>query len=124
MSQIQDTAPAVDHTRDHDLTVQGHQAARARALRILLEDHTLPTLTWTIGDVTRQLSGCVYGTDYAKYCAVAAWALFLGVEVTAKAEPERVNLTVFGRAYGVPVMVFADCKPADQRTIPSAGKAA
>jgi hypothetical protein len=107
----------VDHTRDRDLTVQGSQAARARALGHLLEDHDLPTVTrWLIYDCDSDLSGLILpepGDAGAQRRAMQAWATYLGAPVTETCRRDRVRLSVKGWAYGVRVEVWAQL-PAEE----------
>lgn len=98
----------------HDLTVQGNQAARARALTHLLEIPGLPTVsTWSIDDLTDRLSGWIYadpdedaGVQRAK---VAAWARFLHTDVTETTTAGRTTLAAECKRceYGVPVRIAA-----------------
>ena len=61
----------VDHATVHDLTVQGNQAARSRALTHLLEISGLPTVsTWSIEDMTDRLTGRIYA-NYDENLATA-----------------------------------------------------
>ena len=103
----------VDHTRDHDLTLQGNQAARSRALTHLLEIPGLPTVsTWSIEDLSDRLSGFIYA-DYdegaeAQRAKVQAWAQFLHADVTETTAGGRTTVAVEGRCeYGVPVRIAA-----------------
>ena len=80
------TVTAVDHTRDHDLTIQGNQAARARALTHLLELPGMPTVTsWTIDIFTTTLIGLIErernGTTEDAQRKVQTWADFLHADV-------------------------------------------
>lgn len=103
----------VDHSRDHDLTVQGNQAARSRALTHLLEIPGLPTVsTWSIEDMTDRLSGRIYAnygeTAEEQRAKVAAWARFLHSDVTETTANGRTTVTAEGRCeYGVPVRITA-----------------
>jgi hypothetical protein len=113
--------PAVDHSRDHDLTVQGSQAARARALRLLAEDHDLPTVTaWTIDELDNRLAGLILAdrndsTSQRQRRAVHAWATYLHADVTETRSGKRTKVTTEGHAYGVPVLIWAPLRPASPR---------
>ena len=103
----------VDHTRDHDLVVQGSQAARARAIALLCVNHDLPTVsTWSIEDMTDRLTGRIYadpGEDAdTQRAKVAAWARFLHTDVTETTTDGRTTVTAEGRCeYGVLVRIRA-----------------
>ena len=103
----------VDHSRDHDLAVQGSQAARARAIALLVEQHNLPTVSnWDIRDTSDHLSGLIFAdyddTDGGKQReAVAAWAAFLNSPLTETTSDGRTVLSAEGWAYGVRVHVWA-----------------
>lgn len=103
----------VDHATVHDLTVQGNQAARSRALTHLLEIPGLPTVsTWSIDDLSDRLSGWIYAdrdedaeTQRSK---IRAWAEFLHTNVTETTRGGRTTVSAEGRCeYGVPVRVCA-----------------
>jgi hypothetical protein len=100
------------HNSVHDLTLQGNQAARSRALTHLLEITGLPTVsTWTIDDLSDRLSGLIYA-DYdeqadAQRAKVQAWAEFLHADVTETTAEGRTTVAVEGREYGVPVRIRA-----------------
>jgi hypothetical protein len=104
----------VDHSRDHDLTVQGSQAARARAIAYLCVNHDLPTVsTWSIDDLSHRLSGlimadCDEDAD-AQREKVRAWAEFLHADVTETTTDGRTTVSVESRCceYGVPIRIRA-----------------
>lgn len=104
----------VDHTRDHDLTVQDSQAARARAIWHLTEGHDLPTVTrWVIDDIGSDLSGLILPDPADKTSgshqrtALRAWATYLGAPVTETRRGDVVRISAEGWAYGVCVHVWA-----------------
>ena len=104
----------VDHSRNHDLTVQGNQAARSRALTHLLEIPGLPTVsTWSIDDLTDQLVGWIYADSDEdadqQRAKVTAWADYLHVTVSENTGRDgRVTVMAKGRCeYGVPVRIAA-----------------
>lgn len=107
----------VDHTRDHDLTVQGSQAARARAIQRLTEGHNLPTVTWTIGDIDGVLTGTAF-RDVINPSApsqrevVETWAAYLHSSITEKGHRGSVEICAEGWAYGVRVRICARIRPA------------
>lgn len=103
---------AVDHSRDHDLTVAGTQAACGWALHLLAtENHRLtgkplPVLMWVIEDKVPSLSGWVLAAADRRQ-AVRDWADHLGTQVTETAEEDDVLLLeTKGVAHGVPVRVW------------------
>jgi hypothetical protein len=106
----------VDHTRAHasihDLTVQGSQAARARAVMHLTENHNLPTVSnWSIDSETQPLIGLIWA-DYRQGAEqqrekVARWAEFLHAAVTEISVAGRTELSAEGWAYGVLVRIQA-----------------
>lgn len=103
----------VDHATVHDLTVQGNQAARSRALTHLLEISGLPTVsTWSIEDMTDRLTGRIYAnydeTAEEQRAKVTVWARFLHADVTETTSNGRTTVTAEGRCeYGVPVRITA-----------------
>lgn len=105
----------VDHSRDHDLAVQGSQAARARAIVHLIEDNNLPTIDWSIGTLTELLRGTIYadlgeGAEQQR-AKVTAWARFLGAKVTETAVARRTELVVEAWAHGVRVHISGTLRP-------------
>jgi hypothetical protein len=100
-----------DHT--HELVVQGNQAARSRALGHLLEDHDLPTVScWAIDSNAVRLAGLIHAerddTDGAEQRRkIQAWADYLDSEVVETRTRSRIEMAVEGRAYGVPVRIWA-----------------
>lgn len=103
----------VDHSRDHDLTMQGNQAARSRALGHLLENHDLPTVScWAIDSHTPRLAGLIHAevddadSDGQRH-KVQAWATYLGSDVVEVRTRSRIEVSTEGRAYGVPVRIWA-----------------
>jgi hypothetical protein len=108
----------VDHSRDHDLTVQGNQAARARALTHLLEIPGLPTIsTWMVDAFTSALVGLVMpevGEGPAEQQRkVAAWAAFLSVHVDEMTVSGTVTVSAEGLCeYGVHVRISTQFRAA------------
>jgi hypothetical protein len=109
----------VDHTRDHDLTLQGNQAARSRALTHLLEIPGMPTVsTWSIDDLSDRLSGLIMAgrdDDADKQRAkVRAWAEFLHTPVVETTTDGRTTVSAECPRceYGVPVRIWAPLRPA------------
>lgn len=106
----------VDHSRDHDLAVQGSQAARARAIALLVEQHDLPTVsTWDISDCSDRLSGLIFAdhddTDGGKQReAVTAWAAYLDSPLRETTSDGRTVLSAEGWAYGVRVRIWAQLR--------------
>lgn len=106
---------AVDHTRDHDLTVAGQQGACGWALHLLAtEPHRitgepLPLLSWAIRDEQPRLAGLVRAdTDRRREAIVRAWAEHLGVLATyAASEDGEQRTECDGVAHGVEVHVHA-----------------
>lgn len=100
----------VDHGRDRDLTVQGRQAAQARAVLHFAEDDHLPTLTWSISDaVVATLSGLLYcdqGDVAGQIASFREWCAYLKAAPTETFERGRVEMHVAGWAHGVPVHVW------------------
>lgn len=102
----------VDHTRDHDLTIQGAQAACGWALHLLAgEKHRvtgkpLPTLTWLIDDIRPRLSG--RATSAAD---VQAWAEHLDHMALERADDFEPIVQVHGAAHGIQVRVWAKLRP-------------
>lgn len=102
----------VDHTRDSDLTAQGNQAARSRALTHLLELPGMPTVSaWIIDATNNTLVGTLLTepdedpTELRR--KVQAWADFLHVAVTEGLVGKTITLRVEGRCdYGVPVRIY------------------
>ncbi len=112
----------VDHSRDHDLAVQGSQAARARALQHLLEMHDLPTISnWTISDIDNRLSGLVMPTFETssddQRAIVAAWAAYLHGTVTEVQVNGRTEVHTEGWSHGVRVRIWAYMRPAPKEAI-------
>jgi hypothetical protein len=110
----------VDHTRDHDLTAQGSQAARSRALTHLLEAPGLPTVSnWSIDSETQPLIGLIWA-DYRQGAEqqrqkVTRWAEFLHAPVTEISVAGRVELSTQGWAYGVLVRIQAPLRATEQK---------
>ena len=108
------TAITVDHTRDHDLMLDGDQAARAWALWHLTGggEHRLPRLKWLVSDDESCLLAWVNRVGHYDRARadIEAWAAFLHVEpVTAKVLTlnGREQISAEGRAYGARVRVWA-----------------
>jgi hypothetical protein len=101
----------VDHTRDHDLLIQGTQAACGWALHLLAgEKHRttgrpLPTVTWLIDGTHPRLSGWADSP-----ADVYAWADHLKAAATERNDAETV-IQVHGIAHGVPVRIWARLTP-------------
>lgn len=110
----------VDHSRDHDLTMQGNQAARSRALTHLLEIPGLPTVsTWSIDDLSDRLSGLIMADRDedadGQRTKVQVWAEFLHTNVTETTTDGRTTVSAEGRCeYGVPVRIRALLRAAVQ----------
>lgn len=107
----------VDHSRDHDLTVQGNQAARAWALWHLLEDKDLPSVTWVICDIDDTLAGEVFldpknPAVETQREAVQTWARYLHSPVVETAKNGHTEISVEGFAYGVRVRIRASLRTA------------
>jgi hypothetical protein len=102
----------VDHTRDHDFTVAGRQAACGWALHLLLtEKHAitgkpLPLLSWTIRDDAPRLAGIAFAaTDEQGLQMVTEWATHLAAAVnTVPVEGQR-RIEVDAIAHGVEVHI-------------------
>lgn len=108
----------VDHSRDHDLTLQGNQAARSRALTHLLEIPGLPTVsTWLIDATSNELAGLILSladeSPEQQRQKVQAWAEFFHFTVT---EDVGKNLTTVAAAglseYGVHVRIWTQVRTA------------
>lgn len=104
----------VDHARDHELTVQGAQAACGWALHHLAIDRhhvtgeSLPLLCWAVGDQRPALSGLALDSRAtARVEAVRKWAAHLGVPVIFQRDGDRDLVEAAGTAYGVRVRVWA-----------------
>jgi hypothetical protein len=101
----------IDHARDHALTVQGNQAARAWALAHLLERTDLPTISgWIIDATNEDLAGFIYPepgeSPAAQRQKLNAWALALNTDVTEDTYSGGTTLRAVGRCeYGVLVRI-------------------
>jgi len=104
---------AVDHARDHDLTVQGRQAACGWALHHLATEKNdagepLPTLAWTIRDDQPRLAGIAYlGTDKQRADAVDRWAAHLHTTPTEVIRGGERVVEMAAIAYSVEVHIWA-----------------
>jgi hypothetical protein len=103
----------VDHSRDHDLTVQGNQAARSRALTHLLEIPGLPTVSlWSIDAALNYLYGMVLpasgqSPDKQRQ-TVKAWAAHLHIDVEETTVADVVTVAADGPCeWGVRVRIYA-----------------
>ena len=102
----------VGYTSDHDLTVQGNQAARSRALTHLLELPGMPTIsTWMVDAFTTSLIGVLHDEGRgpaAQRNAIRAWAGFLHVDVEEFTVADVVTITAEGPCeWGVHVRIYA-----------------
>jgi hypothetical protein len=105
----------VDHTRDHDLTVAGQQAACGWALHLLAtERHNvtgtpLTRLTWVVRDDLPRLFGTAHAdTDAQREAIVQDWAAHLGANasvVRPRKGDGRIEFDVI--AHGVQIHIQA-----------------
>lgn len=107
-----DMTAIADPSHVHDLTVQGTQAARARAIKLLCEDHDLPTIsTWMVDAFTSSLIGMLHaeGRDVAEQRkTIEAWAGYLHVDVEETTVTDVLTVSAEGPCeYGVRVRVYA-----------------
>jgi hypothetical protein len=110
----------VDHARDHELTVQGSQGARAWALGHLTEVPGLPTIsTWMIDAFTKTLIGLAEAgagegpADQRR--KVQAWADYLRVDAEEFTADGVTTVSVQGPCeYGVRVRISTQLPAAVQ----------
>lgn len=110
----------VDHSRDHDLTVAGTQAACGWALHLLAtEKHRvtgkpLPLLSWAIRDDQPRLYGTTYmGSSKERAAVVTEWAAHLGATPASAGDAlcPRIEFRAVAHGVEVHVQTYLDATP-------------